>query len=172
MPSPRTRTESRLLWIAVAGLWINALYWSLSMIERSSLPQTYDGYLYRHDDIPAEWVFPTDDVATWICAIAVEALFASVLLRRVTGHPAGLCLCTAVLYGMATMVMAPMAIHGRTTVAHHVIALFFAAGWLFAMFLAATVYWLVKRYLLDDDGLEVPAPPEVRVVAGGKASKR
>lgn len=172
-PSPRTRTESRLLWIAVAGLWVNAIYWSFSMIERSRLPQAYDGYRYRHGELPAAWAFPTDDVATWVCAIVVEALFASVLLRRMTGSPAGICFCTSMLYGMVFFLMIPMVMHARTTFAHHAIALFFAAGWLFAMTLASAVVWLVRRYILDGDAdLEVPAPPEARVVAGAKAAKR
>ena len=145
MRPPRTRAESRLSWIAIAGLWANAILWSMLMIDRSRLPGTYHGYRYRHGDVPADWAFPTDDVATWICAIAVEALVVSLLLRLVTGSIAGVCLTAAALYGFATFAMVPLAMHAPTTFSIHAISLLFAAGWLIAMGIASALIMLVVR---------------------------
>src|SRR4051812_2978371 len=111
MQSPRDRARSWLSWIAIAGVWANAIYWAISMIERSSLPQTYSGYRYRHGDVAADWVFPIHDVATWLSAMAIEALVMSVLLRLVTGSIIGVCLVVAVACGLGFFAMAPLAMH-------------------------------------------------------------
>jgi len=145
MQPPQNRAASRLTWIAIAGLWANAIYWSIGMVERARLPQTYDGYRYRNGGVPADWVFPAHDVATWIGVMAVEALVVSVLLRRVTDSIAGACLSFGLLYGIGCFVMVPLSMHAVATFSTHAISLLFAAGWLIAMGIVSIVVILVVR---------------------------
>ena len=167
----RTRADSRLSWIAISGLWINALHGSMRMIDRARLPETYDGYRYRSGRAPADWAFPTDDVATWICAIAVEALVVSVLLRLVTGSITGICLTLAALCGFGAFVMIPLGMHARTTFSIHAISLLFAAGWLIVMGIASALVRLVVRDRDAASHLD-EAPPAARIVRGGKTPER
>jgi hypothetical protein len=128
----RTGAESRLGWITITGLWANAIYWSIMLIDRARLPQTFDGFRYRHGDAPANWAFPTHDVADWVCAMAIEALVVSALLRRVTGSITGICLAVGALCGLAFLAMAPLGMHAPATFVLHLVSLLFSAGWLIA----------------------------------------
>jgi hypothetical protein len=170
MRPPRNPTASRLGWIAIAGLWANAIFWSVLMIDRSGAPATYDGYRYRHS-APAEWAFPTDDVATWAGAIAIEALVLSVLLRLATGSVTGICALFGVLCGFVALVMLPLGMHAPVTFSLHGAALLFAAGWLLLMSLVSAVVMLGVR---DREAEEIlaQAPPTARVVAGGRGGQR
>jgi len=144
MRLPRNPAASRLGWIAIAGLWANAICWSALIIDRSGAPRTYDGYRYRNGT-PAEWVFPTDDVATWAGVIAIEALVLSVLLRLATGSITGVCLVFGALCGLVAIAMLPLGMHAPVTFSIHGVALLFAAGWLLVMGVASPIIMLVAR---------------------------
>lgn len=162
-PSPN-RTASRLSWITIAGLWINAIWWTRLMIERSQLPTTYHGYRYRHG-APADWTFPTDDVVQWAGAIVIEALVLSVLLRLGRRSPGVVCAAFGPLCGMAAFVMIPLGMHGAVTYGLHCVALLFAGGW---MILMAVVSGIVSLIVRDRAAAAMVPPvlPEARVVAG------
>jgi hypothetical protein len=145
MHASRTRAKSWLSWIAIAGLWANAIYWSVAMIDCSRLPETYDGYRYRHGGAPADWVFPTHEVATWIGAMVVEALVVSVLLRFVTESIAGFCFTIGVLCGVVCFVMIPMGMHAPAPFPIHAVSLLFVAGWLIVMGIVSVLVILIAR---------------------------
>ena len=142
-PSPH-RTVSRLCWVIIAGLWVNAIWWTKLMIERCQHAATYHGYRYRHG-APAEWTFPTDDVVHWAGAIAIEALVLSVLLRLGRRAPGLVAISTGLLCGMTAFVLLPLGMHGTVTFGLHGVALLFAGGWLILMGVASGVVSLVVR---------------------------
>jgi hypothetical protein len=146
------------MWIAVVGLCANAIFWSIFLIDRGLSPESWDGYRYRHGGAPAEWTFPIQGVAIWICAMAAEAFVLSALLRRASGSVAGACLPLGFLAGLASLVMFPFGIHAGAGFSIHVVAVLFAAGWLIAMGIAAIFVALVRRVLRRSgaDGEYVP----------------
>jgi hypothetical protein len=158
MHPPRTRAESWLMWIAILGLCANVIFWSLFMIDRGLAPETWDGYRYRRGGAPAEWAFPIQGVATWICAMAAEAFVLCMLLRRAIGSIAGACLPLGFLAGFASLVMFPFGIHAGAGFGLHVISVVFAAGWLIAMGIASIVVMLVLRVVRGRGSLDESVP--------------
>jgi hypothetical protein len=141
----------------IAGLTAIAA-WSIgTSIQRSAEPGFYYGY-FRH---PESFVFPIRDVIEWVSVIAVETVIASWLVWRARA-PRAASMLVAVVFGLALVCFAPLAMHAPPYFGGHIVFLFFAAAWLAV---AAIVGW-VAGYASDarerarrqrEDDLPAPA---------------
>ena len=166
MQEAKARAQSRLSWIAIAGLATNAIFWATLLIHSASDPQRYDGFRYRHG-APAEWTFPLGDVATWIGAMAIEVLVMAGLLRVTRVFLGVTCFTLAVLCGAASFVLLFLSMHAPAPFPIHAGSLLFAAGWLVLMTIANGVSMLVVRDRWAEEQLRA-TPPQVRVVRDGR----
>lgn len=158
-----TRIDSRLRWIAIAGLALNALWWCWSLAERAASPRRYDGYRFRSGEPPADWPYPIDEVAWWIGLFAAEMVVLSLLLRRVKGGTGGLCFLLALLCGGAGFFGGIMAMHAPAPYGIQIVLLFTSGVWLLAMVLVTGFAKLVVRDLEAEAPVADPPPP-ARVV--------
>jgi hypothetical protein len=166
MQEERTRAQSRLSWIAIGGLVVNASFWATMLIRSAADPHRYDGYRFRHG-APADWVFPLHDVATWIGAMAIEVLVLVLLLRVMRSFLVAACLSLGVMCGMVSFVMLALSMHAPAPLPIHGCALLFAAGWLLLMAIISGVGMVVVRDRWAE-ALVRASPPRARVVRGGR----
>src|SRR5262245_50657829 len=108
------RLRRAIVWIAITGLAVNAISWSLHIIDRSRFP---DGYAARHWRGP--WIYPTQGVILAVAAIAVEALVPAWLLaRRPTARRA---FYAAAIDAVVFFGLLPLAMHAPTPFGGHLV---------------------------------------------------
>jgi hypothetical protein len=110
--------------VAVLGMIILALGFGVAEVFDASHPSGYRG---AHMN-PADWVYPTDEVRTWLIVIGCETLFACRILAARTRSSIGtraLMLGAAMFTGL--WVMLPMAMHASSPPIDHLVFLFFAS---------------------------------------------
>lgn len=157
---PCTRIESGLRWSTIVGLAVIAAFWCRGIIERSAFPRKYDGYRFRNTE-PATWEYPTGDVATWVSAIAAEALVACLLLHLLRRTTAAACFGLALAYGAGFFVFAIVSMHAPLPFVSHTAWLFTAGSWLLIM---ALVNGLAGRWARARAARAEVAPAPARVV--------
>jgi hypothetical protein len=166
MQEARTRAQSRLSWIAISGLVVNAIFWATTLIHSAADPHRYDGYRYRHG-APAEWAFPLHDVATWIGVMAIEVLVLAFLLRIMRSFLVAACLSLGVMSGMVSFVMLALSMHAPAPLPVQGCSLLFAGGWLVLMAVVSGVAMLVVRDRWAEAQV-CAALPRARVVSDGR----
>jgi hypothetical protein len=165
MTRPLKPLDSRLRWIVIAGLALNALWCCWMIIDSSRTAVGYHPYRYHRLGSPADWAFPTEAVAKWISGIAVEVLVMSLILRHSRLGTSVLCFLLSIPTGVLCVFSALFSMHAPRAFSFHTVMLFFAAAWMLVMTVISGIVWLRTRRERAEE-LEVVEPPRARVVRG------
>jgi hypothetical protein len=128
--------------VAVFGMIILALGFGVAEIFDASHPSGYRGYHMN----PADWVYPIDEVRTWLTAIAGECLIACLVLAMRTKVSVGArALFLGGLFFCGVMALAVIAMHADSPIIDHIVFMFFASVFLTLFAIGSLVAHLIQR---------------------------
>jgi|GEM_PF-3686623 len=125
-------TRRQLVIVAVLG-HVAIAVWCLITSVRSSLDPGHYRQFYDH---PEHFVPPIDDIAWWCGAIGIEVTVASWILKLVPSTAAA-SFVLALVAGLATLVMAPLAMHAPPYFGMHIVFTAFSTAWLLLVAIVA-----------------------------------
>jgi hypothetical protein len=125
-------TRRQLVIVAVLGHFVIAV-WCIVTSVRNSFDSGHYYQFYRH---PESFVPPVDDIAWWCGAIGVEVTVASWILELVRSTAAA-SFVLALVAGLATLVLAPLAMHAPPYYGMHIVFTAFSTAWLFLVAIVA-----------------------------------
>jgi len=125
-------TRRQLVTVAVLG-HVALAAWCIVISARNSFDPGHYRNFYNH---PETFVPPVDDIAWWCGAIAVEVTVASWILKLVRSTAAA-SLLLAVIAALATLAMAPLAMHAPPYFGMHIVFTTFSTAWLLLVAIVA-----------------------------------
>jgi hypothetical protein len=128
--------------VAVLGMIILALGFGVAEIIDASHPSGYRG---AHMN-PADWVYPSDDVRTWLTAIGCETLIACLLLAARTRISVGFrALLLAGLFFCGLCCLGLFAMQAASPFIDYLVFMFFASVFLGLFAIVSMVVYYVVR---------------------------
>jgi hypothetical protein len=118
-------TRRQLVIVAVLGHVAIAVWCVITSVRNSFDPGHYYQF-FRH---PERFVPPVDDIAWWCGAIGIEVTVASWVLKLVPSTAAA-SFVLALVAGLATLVLAPLAMHAPPYYGMHIVFTAFSTAWL------------------------------------------
>ncbi|HWO23857.1 MAG TPA: hypothetical protein VNO30_34180, partial [Kofleriaceae bacterium] len=143
------------------GLAIIAAWCCWSLIQAGHSPRAYDPYRFRRLQQPIDWVYPADEIATWVITIAIEALVMALILRCTRASTAAMCFLLALLTGPLVLFFGMFAMHAPSPYITHLGMLFFSTAWLLVMTPISGIVSLVMRDRAAEKQLAEPPLPEL-----------
>jgi hypothetical protein len=125
-------TRRQLVTVAVLGHVAIAAWCMILSVRHSFDP----GHYHRFHNHPESFVPPVDDIAWWCGAIGVEVTIASWVLKLVPSTAAA-SVVLALIAGLATVVIAPFAMHAPPYLGMHIVFTAFSTAWLLLVAIVA-----------------------------------